>query len=260
MNVARQPAVFIGHGSPMNAIQVNDFTITLSALGRTLAANRPRAILVISAHWETSGPRVVTNDRPRTIHDFGGFPRALFEVQYPAPGAPAVARDLIKLLPEISADETWGLDHGAWSVLTHLFPNADLPTLQLSLNKNATPREHHDFAIRLRGLRDQGVLILGSGNVTHNLRRMEREVGAQALDWAREFDEMTRDALLKRDLAQLCAERPEQSELWRVAHPTLEHYLPLLYVVGVAHDDETATFPIEGFQHATLSTRAVRFG
>lgn len=245
----------------MNAIQANEFTRALAKLGTDLTmTERPRAILVVSAHWQTNGSKVLTLERPPTIHDFGGFPRELFEVAYPAPGSPDVAAQVMALAHEVEGDQAWGLDHGTWSVLRHVIPNAEVPVLQLSLNKNLDLRGHFALAQSLRALRERGVLIVGSGNITHNLRVIDQNESAAPADWAVEFDALIRDALLARDLPQLFAERPGQRALWTLAHPSIDHYLPLLYAVGAADARDLVSFPIAGFQHATLSTRAVRFG
>lgn len=256
----RLPAVFLGHGSPMNAVSDNDFTRFLSGFGKELP--RPRAILAVSAHWVTDGTKVEKAERPETIHDFYGFPEELFRIQYPAPGSPADADEIARLLTEHEAatDGSWGLDHGTWSVLRHMYPAADIPVLQLSLNANLPLRDHYELAKDLRPLREKGLLIVGSGNITHNLRRLDPRPGAPPMDWAVEFDAMIAKALEERDLPALLAEEPEKHSLWRTAHPTLEHYLPLLYTLGVSDENETPAFPHEEMQLASLSMRAVRFG
>lgn len=222
------PALFIGHGSPMNAIEANRFTRAWAA--RFAALPRPEAILCVSAHWETDGAKVTAMERPRTIHDFGGFPAELFAVDYPAPGSPALAERLQQLVPEITPDHTWGLDHGTWSVLRPMRPAADLPVLQLSLDRHRSPREHLELARRLRPLRQEGVLVLGSGNLVHNLGRILWGEGAH--HWA--------EAAL--------------------AVPSLEHYLPLLYVLGVRDPGEPLGFFNAEVTLGAISMRSVQVG
>lgn len=253
----RMPTLFLGHGSPMNALADNAFTRNLNALGKSLP--RPKAILVVSAHWETRGTRVLRTEMPKTIHDFGGFPRPLFEIQYPAPGALVEADRAVELLQayEAQADSSWGLDHGTWSVLRHLYPSADIPVFQLSLNRNLTFQQHLEQAAALKPLREQGVLIVGSGNITHNLRSVVWEPDTAPVAWAVQFDEMIKQALLARDLATLL---PRETSAWKLAFPSLEHYLPLLYVVGASDPEEIPVFPHEEIQNGTLSMRSVLYG
>jgi 4,5-DOPA dioxygenase extradiol len=259
-NPGRAPVLFVGHGSPMNAITENDYTASLHALRRALP--QPRAVLVISAHWMTEGTWITHMARPRTIHDFFGFPPALSAVQYPAPGSPEVA-ELVRRCVEDPAiqldDELWGLDHGSWSVLRHLFPEARVPTLQLSLNIAQPASYHLALGRALRPLRDEGILILASGNLVHNLRRIRWEENAVPFDWAREFDDWCRQKLLARDDRAL-AEDYLKSEAGRLSVPTSDHYLPLLYALGAADERETVQFPFEGIQNGSISMRSVRFG
>src|SRR5881227_296915 len=213
------PALFIGHGSPMNALVTNKWTEDWKALGASLP--RPRAIVAISAHWYTDGTGVTAVSTPRTIHDFGGFPRALFEVQYPAPGDPDLARDLTEILAPtpVVLDSYWGLDHGTWSVLVRMFPKADIPVVQLSIDGTAPPETHRALGERLASLRDKGVLLVGSGNVVHNLRAGFAEQLAG-------YERLGPDA-------ELCV-------------PTPDHYYPLLYTVGARREGDEVTFPTEG--------------
>lgn len=252
------PALFIGHGSPMNALADNGFTQFLNREGAELP--RPKAILVISAHWETRGTQVLKVDPPKTIHDFYGFPKALHEVQYPAPGAVLLADQIEARLKahEVITSSTWGLDHGTWSILKHMYPMADIPVLQLSLNQNLDLRQHFAFAQELKFLRQQGVLIVGSGNIVHNLRAVDFDPEAKPMDWAIEFDEMIKKALQERDLATLFAEKVSNPSLWHQAVPSLEHYLPLLYILGVSDENAALTFPYEEIQMGSISMRAVR--
>jgi 4,5-DOPA dioxygenase extradiol len=257
---ARMPALFLGHGSPMNAIQTNSFTDTLARLGTTLP--RPRAVLVVSAHWRSRGTRVVGVERPATIHDFSGFPKELYDMIYAAPGSPATAARVTELLArhEAQEDSEWGLDHGTWSVLRHMYPHADVPVLQLSLDRSLDLRGHFDLARDLAALRDEGILIVGSGNITHNLGALAFDPNEPDLPWAVEFDQLVKTALEQRDIARLTTVPPSMSALWRQAHPTLEHYLPLLYVLAVSTENEAPTFPYEGMQLGSLSMRAVAYG
>jgi 4,5-DOPA dioxygenase extradiol len=256
----RMPALFLGHGSPMNALLANAFTGFLARLGPALPA--PRVVLVVSAHWQTRGTKVLKSERPRTIHDFYGFPPELCQIQYPAPGSPSTAAQVEALMAAhaVEADDSWGLDHGAWALLRHIYPQAQIPVLQLSLNQNLTMKEHLALAADLKPLREQGVLIVGSGNITHNLRDVDFKPGAQPRDWALEFDAMIATALEARDLPRLLALEQGQHSLCAQAHPTLEHYLPLLYALGVSDEREALSFPYAAIEGASLSMRAVRFG
>ncbi len=257
--MVRMPALFVGHGSPMNAIEKNDFTDFLMNYSETLPS--PQAILCISAHWETIGTKVLKADPPKTIHDFYGFPTELYQIQYPSKGAPIVADRIVDLLRQHHAvtDTEWGLDHGTWSILKHLYPKANIPVLQLSLNRNMTFSQHLDLARDLRPLRDEGVLIVGSGNITHNLRRVNWEGDAPPMDWAVEFDEMIKKAIIERNNKLLLKQESKLDSLWSVAHPSLEHYLPLLYAYGASDEKDQAQFVYEGIQLGSLSMRSVLF-
>lgn len=253
------PALFIGHGSPMNALADNSYTRHLSDLGRSLP--RPTSILVISAHWETQGSKILNIPKPKTIHDFYGFPQTLFDIQYPADGAMATALELQKLIPEAMLDMDWGFDHGTWSVLRHMYPLADIPVLQLSLDKNLNYiRDHFELAKLLRPLRTQGVLILGSGNLVHNLREINFSTQAPAFTWATEFDEMIKQAILNRDYKEIFAQVPEKHSLWKRAHPSFEHYLPLMYILGATEDSESIQFTYEEIQNGSISMRSLKIG
>lgn len=251
------PAIFFGHGNPMNAIQSNAYTEAWSRVGRELPGLK--AVLCVSAHWYLSGTRVTAMERPRTIHDFGGFPRALFEVQYPAPGSPELA-ERVTALVGAEPDMRWGLDHGTWSVLVHVFPDADVPIVQLSIDETQPAQFHYDLGRRLARLRDEGVLVIGSGNLVHNLHtyawgRHEPE----PFDWAVRFENSAREwmrtgnhepligyGMLGRD-AQLSA-------------PTPDHYLPLLYVLGAQKEGDRVTFPVEGIDGGSVSMLSVQVG
>ena len=256
----RMPVVFIGHGSPMNALAKNRFSQTLNALGESLPT--PKVILVISAHWMSHGTWITQMKNPKTIHDFGGFPQALFDVQYPAPGSPETAQLIYSMIkkPEISMDASeWGLDHGTWSVLTHLYPKANIPVLQMSLAANQTPEYHFQLGRELMALREQGVLILGSGNIVHNLRRIQWDEKAKPYDWALEFDNRVKLGLESRDFASLMKTAP-QTEAGKLSIPTPEHYLPLHYILGASDAKDELKFEFEEMQNASLSMRSFSFG
>lgn len=251
------PVLFVGHGSPMNAIEHNAFTHALEGLSARLP--RPKAVCVVSAHWVTEGSHVMTSAHPRTIHDFYGFPRPLYEVEYPAPGAPVEAGQLA-VNPEIARDESWGLDHGSWSVLRHMYPKADVPAFQLSLNARRGFKEHLELGREIRSLRERGVLILGSGNLVHNLGRIDWENPSGAYDWAVEFDAKVKSAIEAHDAAALAEPQKWGEKLLETAHPTVEHYLPLLYSMGSTDERDAVSYPYEGFDFGSISMRAVLFG
>ena len=240
----------------MNAIEHNPFTEVLGKLGSSLP--RPRAVCVVSAHWVTSGTQVVKSKHPRTIHDFYGFPRPLYEVEYPAPGAPAEAAKIARH-PEITPDERRGFDHGAWSVLRHMYPKADVPAFQLSLDERRGLHEHVALGREIKDLRERGVLILGSGNIVHNLGRIDWESPHGAYDWAREFDAKVKAAVDAHDAASLADPQRWGEALLATAHPTVEHYLPLLYCMGSTDERDEVTYPYEGFDFGSISMRAVLF-
>jgi 4,5-DOPA dioxygenase extradiol len=255
------PVLFVGHGSPMNAIEDNEFSQAWARLAASLPT--PRAILCISAHWETPGTQVTAMARPRTIHDFYGFPEALYQVQYPAPGAPDLARRTKQLvhLAQVELDERWGLDHGTWSVLRRMYPQADVPTYQMSLDYTRDGAGHYALAHELRPLRDEGVLVIGSGNVVHNLAAMR--FNAAAYDWAIEFDRRVQTLLLAHD-HQALIDYPGLGPSARWAVPTSEHYLPLLYAIALQDPDEAIAFPIgtdgEPVIYGSISMRALAIG
>ena len=257
MNTSLMPSLFIGHGSPLNAIEDNEFSQAWSAAGKALPL--PKAILCVSAHWETRGCWVTAMGEPRTIHDFGGFPPALYAKQYPAPGAPWLAARLRQVVPQIDVqlDQSWGLDHGAWSVLCRMFPDADVPVVQLSLDRSQEPAFHYALGQQLQTLRREGVLILGSGNVVHNLRTAVFE--DTAFDWAVEFDTHVKECILAGDHAALVHyEKFGQAAILSVN--SAEHYLPLLYVLGLQEAGEPVTFFAEKVWGGSISMRCVRFG
>ena len=251
----RMPVVFLGHGSPMNAIEDNAYSRSWAQLGRNLP--RPQAILVVSAHWMTKGSTLVNvTARPETIHDFYGFPQELFREQYPAPGAPELAAEVVSILASHHAegDDTWELDHGAWSVLKFLYPEADVPVFQLSIDMKADLSEHVEIGRALRGLRDRGVLILGSGNVVHNLRAL-RWGGGAAHDWAEEFDGFFAERLGQGDLGAL-TDRAGMGKLFRMAHPSVDHYLPSLTVAGASDARDTLLFMNDAIDLGSVSMRS----
>jgi len=252
----RMPVLFVGHGSPMNAIEENDFTHALQETRKSLP--QPKAICVISAHWVTHGSQVNVADWPRTIHDFYGFPKPLYDVQYPAPGAPEEAKRLA-LERHLATDHEWGLDHGAWSVLRHLYPGADVPVFQLSLNHARTFAEHVELGRELRNLRERRVLILASGNLVHNLHQINWEMPQSAFPWASEFDAKVKQALDTRDITSLAAPDRWGVTLLGCAHPTLEHYVPILYCLGSTDGQDSVSYPFEGIQFGSISMRMARF-
>jgi 4,5-DOPA dioxygenase extradiol len=237
----RMPVLFLGHGSPMNAIEENEFVAGFRKTGREIP--RPNAIVCVSAHWETRGTMVTAMEQPRTIHDFGGFPRELYEVQYPAPGSPGLAAELKNTLHpvEVGMDHHWGLDHGAWSVVKHLYPEADIPVIQLSLDIRKTPQQHYELARELASLRKKGVLVIGSGNMVHNLRMVawdKLSSSGYAFDWASEASEKMKTFILNRDHNPLI-QYSQQGRAFQLSIPTPEHYLPLLYVLALQEKNET---------------------
>lgn len=255
----RMPALFVGHGSPMNAITDNAYSREWKRLGDTLPT--PSAILCVSAHWMTHGATLVhVGAHPKTIHDFGGFPQALFDAQYPVPGAPDAANATIELVrsSHLKADTEWGLDHGAWSVLIKMFPKADIPVFQLSLDLTRPPSEHFDLARELKPLREKGVLIVGSGNLVHNLMALVRG-GSEPYDWAEDFDARAAQAIGNRDFGAL-AKPLSLARTLPLAHPTLEHYLPVLYPAAVADDKDELSFFNTGIEMGSISMRSFVLG
>lgn len=256
----RMPVVFFGHGNPMNALAKNSYTEAWATIGRSIP--RPKAVLCVSAHWYVPGTAVTAMPRPRTIHDFGGFPRELYEVQYPAPGDPGLAqrvREALEPLP-VALDQKWGLDHGTWSVLCHLFPRADVPIVQLSIDETQPPQFHYETGRRLAALRDEGVFIIGSGNIVHNLHTYAwGGHKVDPFDWAVRFEKQARELLLHGNDSPLV----DYESLGRdalLSAPTPDHYLPLLYVMGCRQDGDEVSFPVEGFDGGSVSMLSVRMG
>jgi 4,5-DOPA dioxygenase extradiol len=254
----RMPAIFFGHGSPMNALQDNSYTRAWRQLGASIP--KPRAILAISAHWYTHGTGVTAMPAPRTIHDFGGFPQALFDMQYPAPGDPALAARICDLLKpiDVQMDHSWGLDHGTWSVLVKAYPDADVPVVQMSMDGNQPPSHHFEMGRRLAALREEGVLIIGTGDVVHNLRVMARG-NEPAYDWAVRFNARVRDLLVRGDVQQLVNFQQWDDDA-RLSVPTAEHFLPLLYIAGAKQDDEKFSIVVDGIEAASISMMTAAVG
>ncbi len=253
------PSIFIGHGNPMNAIQTNQYTEAWKQIGETVA--RPKAILCISAHWFVAGTGVTISTAPRTIHDFGGFPGELYQVKYPAPGDPDLARRVQKLLQPlpVQLDDSWGLDHGAWSVLRHVYPQADVPVVQLSIDATKPASFHYELGKKLAVLREEGVLIVGSGNLVHNLRTYAWGETAEPYDWAMKFEQEARGMLVSGEVKPLI-EYQKMGRDAMLSIPTPEHYLPLLYVAATQQQGEAVTFPVEGIDGGSISMLAVQVG
>jgi 4,5-DOPA dioxygenase extradiol len=256
----KMPVLFIGHGSPMNAIEENQFVTGFRNRAKTLP--KPNAILCISAHWFTKGTKVTAMEMPRTIHDFGGFPQALFQVQYPAPGSPELAIATKELLQpiEVELDETWGLDHGAWSVIKHLYPNADVPVIQLSIDYTKPAQYHFELAQKLSALRHKGILIVGSGNIVHNLRLVDYQnfdKDNYGYDWAIEAREVVNNYLLDGNFQPLI-DYEKQSKALQIAIPTPEHYLPLIYTLGLKEKTEELSLFNDKLVAGSLSMTSVK--
>lgn len=262
ISTARMPVLFIGHGSPMNAIEENEFSLGWREAGRRLP--KPAAILCISAHWETRGTMVTAMEHPRTIHDFGGFPKRLYDVQYPAPGDPVLARQTRDIVRSkvIELDEKWGLDHGAWSVIRRLYPDADVPVVQLSLDHYMKPQDHYDMAKELATLRRKGVLIIGSGNMVHNLGLVSWEnieTPGFAFEWAVEASEKMKRMITGGDYQSLI-NYSSQGKAFSLAVPTAEHFLPLLYVLALRESDDGVELFNDRHVAGSLSMTSVRIG
>jgi len=250
----KMPVIFVGHGSPMNAVEDNAFSRAWIETGKILP--RPSAILCISAHWETKGTMVTAMDRPKTIHDFGGFPPALYEIEYPAPGSLELA-DMIReasISTAVRLDHTWGLDHGTWSVLCRMFPEADIPVIQLSLARNQDASFHYLLGKELKPLRNQGVLIIGSGNIVHNLRMISWK--DEGYDWAIEFDETIKQLILSGD-HEAIINYENLGKTSRLSIPTNEHYLPLLYILALQDNREQVRFFTDKVTLGSISMRSL---
>lgn len=249
----KMPVLFLAHGSPMNALADNEYTKALNNLGKQIP--NPKAILCISAHWQTRGTKIVGVENPQLIYDFQGFPEELYQVEYPAKGAPEFALKTKSLISKSEVVSNWGLDHGAWSVLKHLYPAADIPVYQVSMDLALNEDGHFQIGKNLHRLRNEGVLILGSGNIVHNLRKIKWTNDNGPYDWCVKFDEGVRDALLKKDRDQLLRYHIQFGESAKLSVPTDDHYLPLLYCLGASTHEDQVTFPYEGYEMGSLSMR-----
>jgi 4,5-DOPA dioxygenase extradiol len=257
-NTDRMPVLFVGHGSPMNAIEDNKYSRTWKDLGSSLPA--PSAVLSVSAHWISNGTTKVTAmDRPQTIHDFGGFPKELFDVQYPAPGSPELAEETIKLLKNshVEPDKTWGLDHGTWSVLAKMYPDAKIPVYQLSIDYSKPPEFHFQLMKDLQVLRSKGVLMIGSGNMVHNLSMLK--MTGEPFDWSIEFDSLMTGFIDKRDF-QSVVNFQKTGNLAKLAHPTYDHFLPLLYTLGMITEKDELSYFNQGFDYGSISMKSLLAG
>ncbi|MEP6793411.1 MAG: 4,5-DOPA dioxygenase extradiol [Saprospiraceae bacterium] len=258
----RMPVLFLGHGSPMNAITENEFTKGWKDAGSSI--QKPNAILCISAHWETRGTFVTAMEKPKTIHDFGGFPQELFDVEYPAPGSPALAQETKDTISktQVGLDDTWGLDHGAWSVIKHLYPAADIPVIQMSLDYDQTPQYHYELSKQLSSLRHKGVLIIGSGNMVHNLGLMawdKMNTSDYAFDWASEASTKMKKYITEGDYQQLINYK-SQGKSFQLAIPTPEHYLPLLYALALKEENESLSLFNDKAVAGSLTMTSVKIG
>ncbi|MEW6469983.1 MAG: 4,5-DOPA dioxygenase extradiol [Bacteroidota bacterium] len=253
----KMPVLFVGHGNPMNAIEKNEYHNKWAGLGKTLP--RPKAILVVSAHWLTKGTKVTAMEKPRTIHDFGGFPAELFAQQYPAKGSPEMAKETQQLIKKakVEADMDWGLDHGTWSVLLPMFPKADIPVFQLSIDYSQGPQYHYDLAKELAALRKKGVLIIGSGNIVHNLGMIQWN--GKPYDWAIEFDEKIKGFIDEQDHASVIA-YDKLGSIAKLSVPTNDHYLPLLYALALQEKNEKISYFNEKIDLGSASMRSLQIG
>ncbi len=256
----KMPVLFIGHGNPMNAIYDNSFTQSLNKLGKSL--EKPHAILVISAHWQTIGTYVSTNPRPQTIYDFGGFPKELSEVKYEPKGHPKLAKELIETVTSIAVKENidMGLDHGAWTILKHIYPNADVPVFEMSIDFEKSPAFHYNLGRELSKLRNKGVLIIGSGNIVHNLRLLDwNNAYGKPFDWAQDFDLFVKHHIDNRNFLPL-VEYEKYGKAALLSVPTNDHYLPMMYTLGLADANEPIKYIYEGYEFGSLSMRCFQIG
>lgn len=255
----KMPVLFLGHGSPMNAIQETEFSKGWRTIGQSLP--RPNAIICISAHWETKGTYVTAMEKPKTIHDFGGFPQELFDVQYPAPGSPQTAMEAKNSITktEVGMDQQWGLDHGCWSVVKHLYPKADIPVIQLSLDYTKGPQYHYELAKELSVLRRKGILIVGSGNMVHNLGIIDWQHQDTGFDWAIEANSSMKNFISKGDFTPLI-NYSAQGKAFQLSIPTPEHYLPLLYTLGLKEEKEDLSFFNDKTVMGSISMTSVMIG
>jgi 4,5-DOPA dioxygenase extradiol len=254
------PAIFFGHGNPLNAITKNEYSEGWATIGRSLP--RPKGIVSISAHWYIPQSAVTVAPTPRTIHDFGGFPEELYDVNYPAPGDPKLAwrvRELLSPL-RVELDESWGLDHGTWAVLMHVFPKADIPVVQLSIDERQPPEYHYEAGKKLAALREEGILVIGSGNLVHNLHTYAwGRQGVKPFDWAVRFETRAKEFMIRGEDSKLVAyEKLGQDAM--LSAPTPDHYLPLLYILGLRRPEDQVSFPVEGVDGGSVSMLAVQVG
>jgi len=254
MNNMKMPALFIGHGSPMNVLYDNSYTKHLHKLGKELPL--PKAILVVSAHWMTNGTYISASTKPETIYDFYGFPDELFNIIYPCIGSPEIAELIAEKLKDfnVKTDKNYGLDHASWAVLKHMYPDANIPVLEMSIDLNKSFQYHYDVGKALNFLRDEGVLIIGSGNLVHNLRRVDFNDDASPFDWATESDEVFKKLLLEKDIEKLLNPFPVSKSI-SLAIPTPDHYIPMLYIIGMMKDNDQLSFTHEGIQNGSVSMR-----
>lgn len=252
------PVLFVGHGSPMNAITDNEYAHAWSHIGASLP--QPKAILCISAHWETKGTFVTTMDMPKTIHDFYGFPKALFDVQYNAPGSPALAKETKQTIhkTQVGFDYEWGLDHGCWSVIKHIYPNADVPIIEMSMDYTQSPQWHYELARELSALRRKGVLIVGSGNIVHNLRMVDF-YNTGGYEWATEANRKLKDLIISNDHHSLIDYKNLGKEV-QLSVPTPEHYIPLLYTLGLKTENETVSFFNDKTEYGSIAMTSLKIG
>jgi 4,5-DOPA dioxygenase extradiol len=261
-NTERMPVLFVGHGSPMYVIEDNEFTQTWQKLGETVPT--PTAIICISAHWETRGTQVTAMSMPQTIHDFGGFPRELYEIQYPAPGDPELAKEVINVIKgsTVQADQRWGLDHGSWSVLSRMYPTAEIPVIQMSLDYNKSPGEHYELAKELVSFRDKGVLIIGSGNMVHNLHKVawdKPDSEDYGFDWALEANEIFKKLILENKHNELIDYKKLGNSV-QLSVPTPDHFLPLLYTLALKNENEEISFFNDKAVMGSLTMTSLKIG
>ena len=260
MNRSRMPALFLGHGSPMNVLEENIYTQAWRKLGETLP--RPKGIIAVSAHWYTRGTAVTAMEKPRTIHDFGGFPQALFDTQYPAPGSPELAERIqmaLAPLPVLADQAQWGFDHGSWGVLIKMYPQADIPVVQLSVDGTQTAEYHYQLGKKLAALRDEGYMIVASGNVVHNLRMVKWDGDAAPYDWAKSFNQFVKDNLTYQGDNHPLVDFMQHPGA-ALSNPTPDHFLPLLYVLGSWDGAEAISIPVDGIEMGALSMLSVQVG
>lgn len=243
------PAIFFGHGSPMNIIQENKYTKSWIEVVKTF--KKPKAIIVVSAHWETIGTKITSNKVQRMIYDFYGFPKELYDIKYNAKGNLDLVLKIKKILPEIELDDSWGLDHGTYSILKHIYPKADIPVVQISIDKNKTPKEHYEFAKKLKTLKNEGVLIIGSGNIVHNLRLIKWDGDEEPYPWAKNFNSEIKLAVFNNEVEKIINYQNIKGSKESV--PTAEHFIPLIYIFGLKNNNDKISFFAEGFEMGSLS-------